>query len=80
MWDRLSWKSSLLVRSEILGLFVNGFTADEKYSRHNREKIPQPVQMQLSKKNENFLWKIPLRFWNLNKISNIFRKKVNHIA
>ena len=40
---RLSWKTSLLVRSEILGLFVNTFTADDKYSCHNREKFLEPV-------------------------------------
>ena len=28
---------SPLVRSEVLGLFINRLTADHKYSRHNRE-------------------------------------------
>ena len=39
-------KKSLLVRSEILDLFVNALTADDKYSLHNREKFLQPIQMQ----------------------------------
>ena len=32
--DNLNWKKLLLVRIEILGLFVNTLTADEKYSRN----------------------------------------------
>ena len=34
MTDTLSWKTFLLVRSEILGLFGNTLTADHMYSRH----------------------------------------------
>ena len=30
-------------------------TADHKYSLCNRENIQQPIQMQLSKKEKNFL-------------------------
>ena len=52
--DERSWKKLLLVRSEILGLFVNTLTADEKYSRYNREKFPQQIQMQLYKKPKTF--------------------------
>ena len=39
---------SLLVRSGILALLVNTLTADNKYSRHNGENFPQPIQMQFS--------------------------------
>ena len=28
IWDKLSWKNSALVRSKILGLFVNTLTAE----------------------------------------------------
>ena len=34
IWDTLSWKTSLLVRSEMLGLFGNTSSADHIYSRH----------------------------------------------
>ena len=34
--------------------FVNTLTPDEKYSLSNRENLPQPIQMQLSKKLKNF--------------------------
>ena len=36
---------SLFVKSEILGLFVNTLTADDKYSLHNSENLTQPIQM-----------------------------------
>ena len=41
---------SLLVISNILGHFVNTLTANDKYSLSNNENLPQPSQMQLSKK------------------------------
>ena len=50
----LSWKISLLVISEILGLFADTFTADGKYSLDNKENLPQPIQMQLSNKQKTF--------------------------
>ena len=33
--DKLSWKMSALVTSEIFRLFVNTLTPDDKYSRRN---------------------------------------------
>ena len=45
---------SLLVICEVLGLFANTFTVDEKYSLLNRENLPQPFRMQLSKKQKIF--------------------------
>ena len=32
--EKLSWKTSLLMRSKILGLFGDTLTADHMYSRH----------------------------------------------
>ena len=46
----------LLVISEILGLFVNKLTADDKYSLGTKENLAQPIQMQLSKKQKVFFW------------------------
>ena len=42
--DKVSWKPSLLVRSEFLGLFGNPFTANRMYSRERCEKLQQQVQ------------------------------------
>ena len=46
----MSWKMSLLVICEVLGLLFNTLTTDGKYSLRGRENLPQPIQMQLSKK------------------------------
>ena len=40
---------SLLVISEILGLFGNTLIGDDKYSLHNSENLRHPIQMELSK-------------------------------
>ena len=49
-----SWKMSLLVISEILGLFVNILTADDKYFLRNSENLRQPTQRHLSIKVKPF--------------------------
>ena len=69
-WNR---KMSLLVLSEILGLFINTMTVDDMYSFPNNENLPQPIQMQLSKKQKNFfsnfysISKIYIKFWTFCK-------------
>ena len=52
--DKLSWKKSALVRSKILGLFNNTFTAESTYSRRNMQTFPQQVQKPLSLKQKTF--------------------------
>ena len=54
IWDKLSWKKSPLVRSKILGLFVNTLTAEYKYSRRNMQFFAQQVQTPLSLKQKIF--------------------------
>ena len=39
---------SLLVRSEILGLFVNPLIVDAKHSRQHTGTLPQGIEMHLS--------------------------------
>ena len=46
---QLSLKKSLLVIREILRLFVNTFTPNDKYSFLNREYLTQRIHMYLSK-------------------------------
>ena len=53
-WAKLSYKKSLLVRSEIFGLLVHTLTANYEYSRSNRENLLLPIQMQLSEKPKIF--------------------------
>ena len=45
---------------EIGGLFINTLTADDKDSLRYRENLPQPIQMQVSKKGETCSYFFPL--------------------
>ena len=77
IYDKLSWKASLLVRFEILGLLGNTLTADYMYSRHRWEKSHQQVIIPptLLSQNKKYLLKILLHFYNLRKIFPILKKK-----
>ena len=44
----MSWKKSPSVWYEILRLFVNALTADDKYSDSNMQNLPQQVQTKAS--------------------------------
>ena len=50
----MSWKKSALVRSKILGLFVNTLTAEYTYSGRNMKILTQQVQTPLSLKQKTF--------------------------
>ena len=54
IWDKLSWKKYALVRSKILGLFVNTLTAEYTYSRRNMQTFTQHIQTPLSLKQKVF--------------------------
>ena len=53
---KLSYKKLPSVWSEILRLFVNALTVDEKYSGSNMQNFPQQFQTPLSKKQKIFSW------------------------
>ena len=50
----MSWKKSAIVGSEILTLFVNTLTADDKYSRRNMLNFSQQLEAPLSQKQKLF--------------------------
>ena len=52
--SKLSWKKSLLLTCQILGLLYNTLVADEKYLALNRDNLTIPIQMQLSQKQNVF--------------------------
>ena len=58
---------------EILRLFVNTFTADDKYSLLNRGNLTQHIQLLLSQKEEDFCQ----LFCASTLDFEYFRKKVN---
>ena len=51
---KLSWKKSLLLTCQILGLLLNTLAADEKYPVLNRDNLTIPIQTQLSEKQKTF--------------------------
>ena len=53
---KLSWKKSPSIWYEILRLFVNAVTADDKYSGSNMQSLPQQFQTSLSQKKKDFFW------------------------
>ena len=69
---KLSWKISLLLICQILGLFVNTLTVDDKDSLCNSANLLQPIQTQLSL-TKNFVWtfcpisEIYIKFWTFWK-------------
>ena len=54
MPSQLSWKKSLLLTHQLLGLLINKLPADEKYRVLNKDSLTIPVQMQLSQKLKSF--------------------------
>ena len=50
----MSWKKSPSVWYEILRLFVNALTVDDKYSGRNMQNLPQQFQTPLSEKQKTF--------------------------
>ena len=51
---KLSWKNSLLLTCQILGLLLNTLTADEKYLVLHRDNSRIRIQMEFSKKQKSF--------------------------
>ena len=50
----MSWRKSAIVGSEILTLFVNTLTTDDKYSRRNMLNFTQQLEARLPQKQKTF--------------------------
>ena len=48
LWGEMTWKISPLLSLEILGVFVNTSTSNDKYLVRDYENLQVPIQMQLS--------------------------------
>ena len=70
---------SALVRSKILGLFVNTLTFEYTYSGRNMKTLTQQVRTPLSLKQNTFS-RFVIFFWNLHEMENIFKKKESLLA
>ena len=51
---QLSWKKSLLLSFQILGLLVNTLAADDKYPLLYRDNLTIPIRMQLFNQEKTF--------------------------
>ena len=74
MRGKLGWKKSLSVWYEILRLFVNALTADDKYSGSNIRNLQQQFETPLYQKQKtfsSFFIAFPKFAWNLD----YFQKK-----
>ena len=79
MKNKVKYVSCLLVASKMWGASFNTLTADDMYSCHHREKLPQQVPTQLSLKPKTFL-DFLLHFRNLHKTFSTLKKNINFIT
>ena len=77
-WGMLSLKKLILIRSDILRLFVNMLTANSEYSRSNRDSLPLQIQTKLSAKTNIFLWYFPSIFSIYIKFKMFWKKHERH--
>ena len=54
LWKQFSWKESLIVICKTLGHFANTLNVGHISSLLNKDKLSQPIQMQLSQKQKDF--------------------------
>ena len=74
IWDKLSWKKCRLVIFEILELFVNTLTTDDKYSSRNTQNLTQQLQTTMSQKQKTF-YRIFITYVKSRRSSDEFVKK-----
>ena len=72
-------EKSALVWCEILRLFVNMLTDDNKYSPCNVHNFAPQVKRHYLK-NKKLFQDFLLHFWNVHEIQNISKKKMNILA
>ena len=73
LWGQIIWKMLLLLKFEMIGVFVNTWAADFKYP------VPDCENLQFSfkcnyLKNKKLFMSILCHLWNLDQIWNIFKK------
>ena len=75
----MNWKTYPLVRSKVLGLFGNRFTADRMYPRHTWENLQKQVQTPLCQK-QSLCSSIFIAFLESTQTFAHFEKKISFIA
>ena len=77
LWKEISSKSSVLVISEILRLFVNILTPDDKYSLSVKAGVQRNQFKSNYVKIKKYFLNFFLHFQNLDKIWNTWKKKMS---
>ena len=67
------------MRFEILELFVNTLTTDDKYSSRNIQNLTQQLQTTMSQKQKTF-YRIFITNVNLEEVQTILSKKMSLLA
>ena len=72
LWGEIIWKTSPWLKFEMIGLFVNTWTAHYKYPVPVCENLPFPFQIQLSWKQKDSrvfysIYGICIKFWTFSK-------------
>ena len=75
MWREMIWKISPWLKFEMIGLFLNTWTADYKYPLTDCENLKFTIQIQLFKKKKKHFLSFLFHWCNLHQILNIFKKK-----
>ena len=70
-----SWKKSLFLTCQILGLLVHTLAADERYPVLHRDNLTIPIQMQLTQKQKKFS-QFFTAFWKFRSNFEYFEKKM----
>ena len=79
LWGEIIWKITLLLEFEILGVFVDTLTADERCAVPECENLQFPIQMILSS-TRNFFPQIFVRLMESTSNLKLFQKKKIVIA
>ena len=72
------WKISLSLKLEILGVFVNTLTADDKYAVPDFKNLRFPIQMQLSCKRKFFSRIFVLFIESASSLQHFQKKEDRH--
>ena len=68
------------MKYEILSLFVNTLTTDDKYSSRNIQNLTQQLQTTMSQKKKKLSIEFLLHMSNLEEVQTILSKKMSLLA
>ena len=68
------------MKYEILSLFVNTLTTDDKYSSRNIQNLTQQLQTTMSQKKKKLSIEFLLHMSNLEEVLTILSKKMSLLA